>query len=188
MPPKKRRSQVDDLAGEVKPTVEVPSQRRVTRSLTRADAVPPPPPSQVASKRKGKKAKTTAEAPKTTAEEEKKDETEDTEEEEPVVDDGDAGASGSGSAATTIVIEHCKQCGSFKTRAKEAQTGLNEGLPGTRIVVNPKKPRKGCFEIRAEGEKEQTFVSLLDMKRPFQPMKDLDMQEVIADIIEKIQG
>lgn len=172
----------------MKSAVEVPSQRRVTRSLTRGDAVPPSPPTQGASKRKGKKAKTTAEVPKTTAEEEKKDETDDTEEEEPVVDDGDAGASGSGSAATTIIIEHCKQCGSFKTRAKEVQTGLKKGLPGTRVLVNPKKPRKGCFEIRAEGENEQIFVSLLDMKRPFQPMKDLDMQEVITDIIEKIQG
>ncbi|XP_021744088.1 uncharacterized protein LOC110710142 [Chenopodium quinoa] len=185
MPPKKRRSEVDDLAGEVPPTVEVPSQRRVTRSLTRSDAVPP---SQVASKRKGKKPKTTAEVPKTMAEEEKKDETDDTEEEEAVVDDGDAGASGSGSAATTIIIEHCKQCGSFSSRATQVQRGLMKDLPGTRVLVNPEAPRKGCFEIRAEGENEQTFVSLLDMKRPFKPMKDLNMKEVIADIIKKIQG
>lgn len=53
------------------------------------------------------------------------------------------------------------------------------------MVVNPEKPRRGCFEIREESG--GIFVSLLDMKRPFKPMKELDMDNVIAEIIDKIK-
>ncbi|GJR48109.1 hypothetical protein Tco_1316212 [Tanacetum coccineum] len=59
----------------------------------------------------------------------------------------------------TLVVEHCKQCNQFKIR-----------------------PRRGCFEIREEGGK--TFI---DMKRPFAPMKALDMDAVISDIIEQVK-
>ncbi|KAI4316234.1 hypothetical protein L6164_024233 [Bauhinia variegata] len=84
----------------------------------------------------------------------------------------------------TIVIEHCKQCNSFKKRADMVKERLVKEVSGIMVVVNPDKPRRGCFEIREEGG--QTFISLLDMKRPFKPMKNLDMDKVIADIIEKI--
>ncbi|XP_062022813.1 uncharacterized protein LOC133739107 [Rosa rugosa] len=84
----------------------------------------------------------------------------------------------------TIVIERCTQCNSFKTRADQVRASL-EGLPGIRVTINPVKPRRGCFEIREEGV--ETFISLLDMKRPFKPLKDLNMQEVIDNIIQKIQ-
>nr|GLL45175.1 selenoprotein H-like [Ipomoea trifida] len=85
----------------------------------------------------------------------------------------------------TIVIEHCKQCNSFKTRALTVKEGLEKGVAGVNVVVNPEKPRRGCFEIREEnGEK---FISLLDMKRPFAPMKALDMDKVVSDIIDKIK-
>uniref|UniRef100_A0A5B7BKC1 Putative selenoprotein H n=1 Tax=Davidia involucrata TaxID=16924 RepID=A0A5B7BKC1_DAVIN len=85
----------------------------------------------------------------------------------------------------TIVIEHCKQCNSFKTRAIQVKNGLENGLSGVTVHVNPEKPRRGCFEIREEGG--ETFISLLDMKRPFAPMKALDMDKVISDIIDKIK-
>ncbi|XP_038886764.1 selenoprotein H [Benincasa hispida] len=86
----------------------------------------------------------------------------------------------------TVVIEHCKQCQSFKKRAIQVQNGLENGVPGITVMLNPDTPRRGCFEIRSEdGEK---FISLLDMKRPFTRMKELDMEEVISDIIEKIKG
>ncbi|AEC07578.1 unnamed protein product [Arabidopsis thaliana] len=84
-----------------------------------------------------------------------------------------------------IVIEHCKQCKSFKERANEVKEGLEEAVPGIIVTVNPDKPRRGCFEIREEGG--ETFISLLAMKRPFTPMKELNMEEVIADIVEKIK-
>ncbi|KAF7133276.1 hypothetical protein RHSIM_Rhsim09G0030000 [Rhododendron simsii] len=82
------------------------------------------------------------------------------------------GAAGEGKTKT-VVIEHCcidifpffsKQCNSFKTRAVQVKNGLENGLPGITVLVNPEK----------------------DLKRPFKPMKDLDMDDVIADIIGKI--
>ncbi|KAG2691672.1 hypothetical protein I3843_08G019100 [Carya illinoinensis] len=85
----------------------------------------------------------------------------------------------------TIVIEHCKQCNSFKTRAIQVKEGLEKGVFGITVVVNPDKPRRGCFEIREEGG--ETFISLLDMKRPFAPMKALNMGKVISDITDKIK-
>ncbi|KAG5244541.1 selenoprotein [Salix suchowensis] len=42
------------------------------------------------------------------------------------------------------------------------------------------QPRRGCFEIREEGG--ETFTSLLNMKRPFPPLKGLDMDEVTSII------
>ncbi|KAE8656658.1 hypothetical protein F3Y22_tig00116997pilonHSYRG00121 [Hibiscus syriacus] len=90
-----------------------------------------------------------------------------------------------GSSNKTVVIEHCKQCNSFKTRAFQVKDGLEKGVPGVKVSLNPEKPRRGCFEIREE--RGETFISLLDMKRPFKPMKDLDMEKVILDIVEKIK-
>ncbi|KAM7265535.1 hypothetical protein ACFE04_003218 [Oxalis oulophora] len=84
-----------------------------------------------------------------------------------------------------IVVEHCTQCNSFKTRAAQVKEGLENAVPGITVVLNPKKPRKGCFEIREEGGEK--FITLLDLKRPFKPMKDLDMEKVISDIVEKLK-
>ncbi|XVE97231.1 hypothetical protein REPUB_Repub03eG0003300 [Reevesia pubescens] len=90
-----------------------------------------------------------------------------------------------GSHSKTVVIEHCKQCNSFKTRAFQVRDGLEKGVSGIKVMLNPEKPRRGCFEIREEGGEK--FISLLDMKRPFTPMKNLDMEKVISDIIDKIK-
>ncbi|OWM87981.1 hypothetical protein CDL15_Pgr000398 [Punica granatum] len=86
----------------------------------------------------------------------------------------------------TVVIEHCKQCNSFKTRALQVKIGLENGVSAITVLVNPDKPRRGCFEIREEGGDK--FISLLGMKRPFTPMKKLDMEEVISEIIGKLNG
>ncbi|XP_021912667.1 selenoprotein H-like [Carica papaya] len=85
----------------------------------------------------------------------------------------------------TIVVEHCTQCRSFKTRALDVKGGLEKGVPEINVILNPEKPRRGCFEIREEGGK--TFISLLNMKRPFEPMKKLDMEKVVSDIIKEIK-
>ncbi|KAI3453687.1 hypothetical protein Pfo_010350 [Paulownia fortunei] len=94
-------------------------------------------------------------------------------------------ASSSAAAAKTVIIEHCKQCDSFKTRAIQVKNGLEKGVAGVNVVVNPEKPRKGCFEIREEGG--EIFLSLLDMETPFAPLKALDMEKVISDIVERIK-
>ncbi|XP_048438272.1 uncharacterized protein LOC103953652 isoform X2 [Pyrus x bretschneideri] len=104
---------------------------------------------------------------------------------EKVEDDGEATKhTGNEWDKRTIVIEHW-QCKSFKTRADEVKDSLEKGVPGIKVLLNPDKPRKGCFEIREEGG--ETFISLLDMERPFSEMEELNMEDVIADIIEKIK-
>lgn len=89
------------------------------------------------------------------------------------------------SCSKTVVIEHCKQCDQFKTRAIKVKDALENDISGINVLVNPEKPRRGCFEVREEGG--EIFISLLDMKRPFQPMRALDMDQVISDIIEKLK-
>lgn len=105
-------------------------------------------------------------------------------EEEAVVDD-DKDEDEEASEKKTIVIEHCKQHKSFTERANEAKEGLEIAAPGIIVTLNPDKPRRGCFEIREEGG--ETFISLLDLKKPFTPMTELDMEEVVANILEKIK-
>uniref|UniRef100_A0A7N0V5M5 Selenoprotein H n=1 Tax=Kalanchoe fedtschenkoi TaxID=63787 RepID=A0A7N0V5M5_KALFE len=90
-----------------------------------------------------------------------------------------------GGGSKTIVIEHCKQCNSFKTRAFQVKEGLESAIKGIQVLVNPEKPRRGCFEIREQGG--EAFITLLDMKRPFPPLKALNMEKVISDIIEKVK-
>ncbi|CAI9093996.1 OLC1v1029625C1 [Oldenlandia corymbosa var. corymbosa] len=94
-----------------------------------------------------------------------------------------------GSKKKTIIVEYCKQCNAFKTRALFVKDGLEKGMDGAvNVVLNPEKPRRGCFEIREDGENGEKFITLLDMKRPFKPMKDLVMDEVVSDILDKIKG
>ncbi|PWA97895.1 hypothetical protein CTI12_AA024890 [Artemisia annua] len=85
----------------------------------------------------------------------------------------------------TVVVEHCKQCTQFKIRGVKVKNDLEKAVAGITVLINPEKPRRGCFEIREEGGK--TFISLLDMKRPFAPMKALNMDAVISDIIEQVK-
>ncbi|URE07034.1 hypothetical protein MUK42_23934 [Musa troglodytarum] len=105
-------------------------------------------------------------------------------------------AAASVGAAKTIIIEACKQCTSFKTRAIKVKEGLESAVPGIVVAVNPDKPRRGCFEIREENGCTHnhaadyvcpiSFNELLNMPRPFTPMKKLDMDAVVEDIIKKI--
>ncbi|PQQ05785.1 protein FAM9A-like [Prunus yedoensis var. nudiflora] len=88
-------------------------------------------------------------------------------------------------ASVCLLLFRSKQCNSFKTRANQVKGGLEIGVPGITVLINPDKPRRGCFEIREEGG--ETFISLLGLKRPFKPMKDLNMEEVIGNIIKKIK-
>ncbi|KAM0059736.1 putative Thioredoxin-like superfamily [Helianthus debilis subsp. tardiflorus] len=97
----------------------------------------------------------------------------------------EAPAANGGDGSKTIVIEHCTQCKQFKIRAVKVKDDLESAVSGINVLVNPEKPRRGCFEVREEGGKK--FVSLLDMKRPFGPMKALDMDAVISDIIDQIK-
>ncbi|XP_011081152.1 selenoprotein H [Sesamum indicum] len=139
---------------------------RVTRRLANSTVAPP---AADAEPPKRKKGKTTATAVKPEGEAKS-----------PLEQAADGGGGGK-----TIIIERSTECSRFKTRAIQVKEGLEKGVAGVKVVVNPEKPRRGCFEIREEGG--EVFLSLLDMKRPYKPMTDLDMEEVISDIIEKIR-
>ncbi|XP_077236782.1 uncharacterized protein LOC143878375 [Tasmannia lanceolata] len=162
MAPKKRKT-----TETANPDAARPSQR-VTRSSTRntgnstgGEAAPPVQPVKPPTK----KAKASKEK-----EERKPSQTSET---EPLAE------------VKTIIVEACKQCHSFKVRALKVKDDLEKAVPGIVVEVNPERPRKGCFEIRDGSGK--IFISLLDMPRPFKKMKDLDMDQVISDIIEKIK-
>nr|VDD13051.1 unnamed protein product [Brassica oleracea] len=176
------------------PVRQTRSMDRKTRSQTRRDS---PGGGSSSSKlftfespeKRKRKPKAKDAGPATKKIKQEKEEAADEEGKKPEEDDDDVAAAkeegDDGAEHKRIVIEHCKQCKSFKERANELKDGLEIAVPGIIVTVNADKPRRGCFEIREEGG--QTFVSLLDMKRPFKEMKDLDMEQVIADIVEKLK-
>ncbi|KAK4422645.1 hypothetical protein Salat_1847000 [Sesamum alatum] len=95
------------------------------------------------------------------------------------------GASTSSSAAAkTVIIEHSTQSNTFKKIANRVKIALKKELAGIKVVLNPEKPRKGCFEIREEGG--EVFVSLLDLVGPFEQLKALDVNATVSEIVAKI--
>ena len=58
---------------------------------------------------------------------------------------------------------------------------MKAAAPSVKVAINPEKPRKGCFEVRIDGQ--EPLLSLLDMKRPFPALKALDMDEVGKTIV-----
>ncbi|KAG0450379.1 hypothetical protein HPP92_026790 [Vanilla planifolia] len=82
-----------------------------------------------------------------------------------------------------IVVEACTQCKSFKERALMIKEAMEEAVPDISVEINPQKPRRGYFEIREE--KTEVILSLPSMTRPFKPMKQLDMEELIQKLVER---
>jgi translation initiation factor 1 (eIF-1/SUI1) len=54
-----------------------------------------------------------------------------------------------------------------------------------KVVINDEKPRKGAFVVTVSGVKEP-IVELLDLKRPFGPLKALDMEEVLQNVLKHL--
>lgn len=61
---------------------------------------------------------------------------------------------------------------------------IKAAVPGAKVVINSEKPRKGCFEVTANGA---VVLSLTDMTRPFTKLKALDMESVAADVVKAIK-
>jgi len=78
-----------------------------------------------------------------------------------------------------VTIEACKQWGAFKTRANKILKAV--GSQAT-VEINKEKPGKGNFVVTVEGV-EEPIVSLIGMKRPFPPLKALDMDDINAKVI-----
>lgn len=54
------------------------------------------------------------------------------------------------------------------------------------VVVNEEQPRKGSFVVKVSGV-EEPIVELLDLKRPFGPLKALDMEELVGKVLKALQ-
>lgn len=53
------------------------------------------------------------------------------------------------------------------------------------MEINKEKPGKGNFVVTIAGV-DEPIVSLLGMKRPFPPLKALDMDEINGKILEAL--
>ena len=80
-----------------------------------------------------------------------------------------------------VTIEACKSWNAFKTRAAKIEKACSEA--GIKVSINAEKPRKGSFVISHEGK---VLLELLDMPRPFTKLKALDMDDVIADVLNAV--
>ena len=51
------------------------------------------------------------------------------------------------------------------------------------VEINKEKPGRGNFVVKVDGK---TIVELLAMKRPFPPLKKLDMDEICGKVIDEL--
>ncbi|KAL3927175.1 MAG: hypothetical protein SGBAC_013186 [Bacillariaceae sp.] len=86
-----------------------------------------------------------------------------------------------------------------KKAEKEAEPEKKEASPGKAdegetvvsveakavVEINKEKPGRGNFVVRVSGV-EAPIVELLGLKRPFPPLKALDMDEICAKVVEAI--
>jgi len=83
-----------------------------------------------------------------------------------------------------VTIEACKSWGAFKSRVSKIQKGLGSKAL---VEINKEKPGKGNFVVKVSGT-EEPIVELLQMKRPFSSLKALDMDDVIKQILNAVEG
>ncbi|KAG1337880.1 selenoprotein H [Cocos nucifera] len=85
--------------------------------------------------------------------------------EAPVAPPTAATAVADGASSKTIIVEACKQCNSFKTRANMVKEGLEKAVPSISVSVNPEKNSILVFIIQ-KGNQVNAFYfhpcSLLD--------------------------
>lgn len=72
----------------------------------------------------------------------------------------------------------------FKTRAAKIAKAVG---PKAKVKVNKEKPGKGNFVVRVSGV-DEPIVELLGLKRPFPPLKSLDMGEVCERVVAALDG
>jgi hypothetical protein len=81
----------------------------------------------------------------------------------------------------SVTIEACKTCGGL-IKAKN----LVKALKGkAEAIINPEEPGKGNFVIRVNGG--EPVVELLAMTKPFTPIKELNMEDVIAKVLQAVE-
>lgn len=82
----------------------------------------------------------------------------------------------------TVSIEACKQWNAFQTRAKKIANAVGDSAT---VVINDKKPGRGNFVVRVDDG--EPIVELLGLKRPFPPLKALDMEKVSNQVLEALK-
>ena len=77
----------------------------------------------------------------------------------------------------------CLVCfrGVFRTKAGKIEKACKDA--GFSVTINATKPRKGAFVVTIEGQEDSPIVNLLDMPRPFTKLRNLDLDQVIADLL-----
>lgn len=74
----------------------------------------------------------------------------------------------------------------FKGKAAKIEKAIKTAYPDTDVHINVNKPRKGAFVVSIEGE-DQPRIELLDMPRPFQKLRNYDLDTAINEIIEALK-
>eukprot|EP00544_Gedaniella_sp_CCMP2646_P003705 CAMPEP_0202494868 /NCGR_PEP_ID=MMETSP1361-20130828/14134_1 /ASSEMBLY_ACC=CAM_ASM_000849 /TAXON_ID=210615 /ORGANISM="Staurosira complex sp., Strain CCMP2646" /LENGTH=128 /DNA_ID=CAMNT_0049125623 /DNA_START=27 /DNA_END=413 /DNA_ORIENTATION=+ len=82
-----------------------------------------------------------------------------------------------------VTIKLASNEAAFKTRANKIVRAVGDAAV---VQVNPEKPGKGTFVVKVVGV-EEPIVELLGMKRPFQPLKALDMDEVSSQVLAALE-
>ena len=82
----------------------------------------------------------------------------------------------------TVMIEACKSWNAFKIRANKIATAVGNKAE---VKINAEKPGKGNFVVRVG---DNIITELIGMKRPFPPLKALDMDQVCADVMKAIEA
>jgi hypothetical protein len=85
-------------------------------------------------------------------------------------------------AGKSVSVEASKQWNAFKTRANLIVKAVGDKAV---VTINAEVPGNGNFVVRV-GEKK--VVELLGLKRPFPPLKALDMKEVCANVLKALDA
>lgn len=184
--PRKSDKSVEEKQDTSASTGPAEAADEVVEAEENSEVEPSPKKSKVEEKKKrGRKPKATgkktAAVAKKAVDDDGKEPGEDEEAEEEVAEEAPADAK----SEKVVIIEASKECQCFKTRAAKVQTGLHKAIPGIEVVINPDKPRKGCFEVRSKDG--NIYMSLLNLPRPFTKLKNVDMDKAVEEIVAKVK-
>jgi translation initiation factor 1 (eIF-1/SUI1) len=82
-----------------------------------------------------------------------------------------------------VFVEASKECNAFKTRANKIAEAVGSRA---KVLINQEKPGKGNFVIRVSGV-DEPIIELKAMKRPFPPLKALDMDELAKKVLNALE-
>ena len=70
----------------------------------------------------------------------------------------------------------------FKRQAAVIEKALSK--EGWSVSINVDKPRRGAFVVTVTGE-SKPIIELLELKRPFQKLRDYDLDAAVELILKK---